>query len=106
MTGKPFLLAFFAYLFETQGCGSFGIDTHLPRDDRRRVAITFDDLPAVAIPSGTSCDLGALEDNTARLLATVTAHHIPTIGFVNEGRLLAQHGYVAAPVTIGSRFWS
>jgi peptidoglycan/xylan/chitin deacetylase (PgdA/CDA1 family) len=103
MTLKPFLLAFFAYLFETQGCGSFGIDTHLPRDDRRRVAITFDDLPAVAIPSGTSCDLGALEDNTARLLATLTAHHIPTIGFVNEGRLCKSMDPAALAVLL--RMW-
>jgi peptidoglycan/xylan/chitin deacetylase (PgdA/CDA1 family) len=53
----------------------------------RKIAITFDDLPAVSVPAGETCDLAALKANTAKLLATLTSHSVPVTGFVNEGRV-------------------
>jgi peptidoglycan-N-acetylglucosamine deacetylase len=50
----------------------------------REIAITFDDLPA---PDG---DLATLRTITKRLLATVRAEQIPTIGFVNEEKLFVR----------------
>jgi peptidoglycan/xylan/chitin deacetylase (PgdA/CDA1 family) len=52
----------------------------------RAVAVTFDDLPAPAT-AVVSNDAGALRDNTRRLLAAITEHGIPAVGFVNEGKL-------------------
>jgi peptidoglycan/xylan/chitin deacetylase (PgdA/CDA1 family) len=46
----------------------------------REVAITFDDLPA------TPGNVQVAEINN-KLIATITKHKIPAIGFVNEGRL-------------------
>ncbi len=52
----------------------------------RSVAVTFDDLPAprVAVVSNTP---SGLRENTTRLLATLRAHGVPAVGFVNEGKL-------------------
>jgi peptidoglycan/xylan/chitin deacetylase (PgdA/CDA1 family) len=47
----------------------------------REVAVTFDDLPA---PYG---DLEDMRRVTTRLLASVKRNGVPTIGFVNEGKL-------------------
>lgn len=55
--------------------------THAPD---RRVAITFDDLPVVSRSFPTATDH---ERITRKLVATITAHHIPAVGFVNEGKL-------------------
>ena len=52
----------------------------------RAVAVTFDDLPAP--PAGVaSNDVAALRENTHKLLAAISAHEIPAVGFVNEGKL-------------------
>lgn len=51
----------------------------------RAVAVTFDDLPAAGA-SSLACDKEAVRDLTYRLLAHITEHQIPAIGFVNEGR--------------------
>ncbi|HSD65841.1 MAG TPA: polysaccharide deacetylase family protein [Vicinamibacteria bacterium] len=52
----------------------------------RSVAVTFDDLPG---PAGglVSNDVAGLRENTRRLLAALAAHHVPAVGFVNEGKL-------------------
>lgn len=50
----------------------------------REIAITFDDLPAVSVARGDIASLGAFTD---RLLANFTAHSVPVVGFVNEGKL-------------------
>ena len=65
---------------------AFGADVTLPTT-ARKIAITFDDLPAVSVPAGETCDLSALRANTAKLLATLTARSVPVVGFVNEGRI-------------------
>jgi peptidoglycan/xylan/chitin deacetylase (PgdA/CDA1 family) len=50
----------------------------------RKVAITFDDLPAAASSFMTGAEI---DDMTARLLATLEREKIPAIGFVNERKL-------------------
>ena len=49
---------------------------------RRKVALTFDDLPEVF-----SRDFATMRRNTTELLRTLKLHHAPAIGFVNEGKL-------------------
>jgi len=68
-----------------------------PPASGRRIAITFDDLPAVSVPAGRTCDLAALKANTAKLLATLTARAVPIVGFVNEGRICKTLGQDALP---------
>ena len=54
----------------------------------RSVAVTFDDLPGP--PGGlVSNELAGLRENTRKLLATLTEHGVPAVGFVNEGKLFA-----------------
>ena len=48
------------------------------------VAITFDDLPFAAVPTEDDTQLEAL---TARLLHSLQAARVPTVGFVNEAKL-------------------
>lgn len=50
----------------------------------REIAVTFDDLPAV---EGT---LAQQRDVTRKLLASLRAHGVPAIGFVNEGKLFVR----------------
>lgn len=52
----------------------------------RAVAVTFDDLPAPAA-GVVANDVVSLRENTRKLLAAITAHKIPAVGFVNEGKL-------------------
>jgi peptidoglycan/xylan/chitin deacetylase (PgdA/CDA1 family) len=58
----------------------------------REVAITFDDLPIAGV---LPRDLEASRELTRKLLAAITAHHVPVIGFVNEDKLNAADGAVA-----------
>lgn len=51
----------------------------------RRVAVTFDDLPLTG-DAGRSTGEGVLE-NTRKIVATLKANNVPTIGFVNENKL-------------------
>ena len=53
----------------------------------RRVAITFDDLPGVAMPDETRCDEAALQGSSKRLLAPFVAADAPVAAFVTPGRL-------------------
>ena len=68
-----------------------------PSGGARKIAITFDDLPAVSVPASQTCDLAALKANTAKLLATLTERAVPVIGFVNEGRICKSLGPEALP---------
>lgn len=52
---------------------------------RRTVAVTFDDLPFTG--DGGKTSLSELREFTAKLLATLGAHKVPAIGFVNERKL-------------------
>jgi len=47
------------------------------------VALTFDDMPAVALPATEGCN--ALEWNQ-KLLAALKRHHAPALGLVNTGK--------------------
>ena len=50
----------------------------------RRVAVTFDDLPVVSRAFTTAADHDRI---TRDLLAAIRAHHVPAVGFVNEGKM-------------------
>src|SRR5436305_12671277 len=75
---------------------AYGAEVARP-ESARKIAITFDDLPAVSVPAGETCDLTALKANTAKLLATLNARAVPAIGFVNEGRFCKSLGPEALP---------
>ena len=52
---------------------------------RRRVAVTFDDLPFTG--DGGKTTLSELREFTSKLLGTLASNKIPAIGFVNERKL-------------------
>jgi peptidoglycan/xylan/chitin deacetylase (PgdA/CDA1 family) len=56
------------------------------RIDTRTVAVTFDDLPANAAGMVAN-DVASLTAMTRKLLTAVSAHGVPAVGFVNEGKL-------------------
>ena len=68
---------------------SFGPLTDRGHRQRREVAITFDDLPGVALLPSQRCNAKAIQQLNARLLRTITANRIPAIGFVVESNLCA-----------------
>jgi peptidoglycan/xylan/chitin deacetylase (PgdA/CDA1 family) len=51
---------------------------------QRAVAVTFDDLP---LNTRVFHDVAAQERVTTALIAAITKHQVPAIGFVNEGKL-------------------
>ena len=51
---------------------------------RRRVAITIDDLPTVSRNFTSAADHERL---TTKLVDALVRHHVPAVGFVNEGKL-------------------
>jgi peptidoglycan/xylan/chitin deacetylase (PgdA/CDA1 family) len=57
----------------------------------REVAVTFDDLPIAGV---LPRDIDASRELTRKLLAAVTAHHVPVTAFVNEDKLNAANGAV------------
>lgn len=57
----------------------------------RSVAVTFDDLPIAGV---LPRDIDASRELTRKLLGAIAAHHVPTIGFVNEDKLSAANGVV------------
>jgi len=57
----------------------------------RTVAITFDDLPTAGV---LPRDIASSGELTRKLLAGIAAHHVTTIGFVNEDKLNAADGTV------------
>ncbi len=85
----------------------------------RSVAVTFDDLPA---PSAgvVSNDPAALRETTEKLLAAFREHHVPVVGFVNEGKLFLEgekpdaiearaallEMWLAAGLELGNHTWS
>lgn len=59
-------------------------DAPAPAAEARRMAVTFDDLPVGGV---LRPDTASQRRITAALLAAVTAHRVPAIGFVNESKL-------------------
>lgn len=55
-----------------------------PPSTRRQVTVTFDDLPVVSV---TRIGDDAYHEITTKLVATITRHKVPAIGFVNERKL-------------------
>ena len=53
----------------------------------RRVAVTFDDLPAAGLPGDGPCNATTLRDLNGRLLAQIAAPGVPATGFVTESRV-------------------
>lgn len=74
-------------------CGGAVLLAQLPA---RAVAVTVDDLPAMSAMSMKAADITAM---TTKLLATLKAANVPTIGFVNEERLY-QTGEVDARIAV------
>ena len=62
-----------------------GAATPLRRQEGRMVAVTFDDLPALAQRDRS---VATYERITDRLLRALAEHRVPAIGFVNEEKLL------------------
>jgi peptidoglycan/xylan/chitin deacetylase (PgdA/CDA1 family) len=68
----------------------------------REVAITFDDLPIAGV---LPRDIAASRELTRKLLAAVTAHHVPVTAFVNEDKLNAADGAVDSARVALLRRW-
>ncbi|MDP4175468.1 MAG: polysaccharide deacetylase family protein [Bacteroidota bacterium] len=64
-------------------------DTYKDKE-KKELAITFDDLPAVVVTS----DINALKTNTQNLLSALIKHKVPAIGFVNECKLYDDSTYI------------
>jgi peptidoglycan/xylan/chitin deacetylase (PgdA/CDA1 family) len=84
----------------TISCLILGSLLSVPADRRsfaqkagREVAITFDDLPA------TSSD-EQISEIINKLVATISKHKIPAVGFVNEGKLYGRGKLMTERVTI------
>src|SRR5688500_4155287 len=60
-----------------------------PAPPVRHVAVTFDDLPG-ASASMTANDVPAVRGMTAKLMDALARHQVPTVGFVNEGKLVVE----------------
>jgi len=56
-----------------------------PKGSSRRIAITFDDLPYVAVDKQ---DLPRAQRGTREILRVLQGHRAPAVAFVNEGTLL------------------
>lgn len=54
---------------------------------RREVAVTFDDLPGVAMLQSQRCNAKAYEEMNRKLLRSITTHRVPALGLVVEGNL-------------------
>ena len=67
---------------------------------RREVAVTFDDLPVVTLPS---YDIEKLRDVTAKLVRSIRSNNVPAVGFVNETKLY-KFGEVDARIAL-LRMW-
>src|SRR5215813_14942616 len=57
----------------------------------REVAVTFDDLPIAGV---LPRNIESSRDLTGKLLKAIAAHHVPTIGFVNEIKVAGPDGGV------------
>jgi peptidoglycan/xylan/chitin deacetylase (PgdA/CDA1 family) len=63
----------------------------------RAVAVTFDDLPYVSVPSEADAALTEMSDRLLRALQTAG---VPAVGFVNESRLYREGNLVPARVEL------
>ena len=71
----------------------------------RRVAFTFDDVPATALAHG-SCDANRLARFTKTLIEQLVDLEVPATAFVTESRVfLSSAGYEIGVVTIDNQEW-
>jgi peptidoglycan/xylan/chitin deacetylase (PgdA/CDA1 family) len=64
--------------------GNIGSNDRAPR---REIAITFDDLPGVAMLRSQRCNSKAFEEVNRKLLRSIIANRIPAFGLVVEGNI-------------------
>ncbi|HYO63213.1 MAG TPA: polysaccharide deacetylase family protein [Pyrinomonadaceae bacterium] len=87
LTKPAFILrrAFVILLLTCLAAGSAADAARVGQRERvaRAVAVTIDDLPVVA-----QGDLRRHQEITRKLLASLRAHRVPAVGFVNEGKLV------------------
>jgi len=84
MIGKLLLAALFiSTLITSPVAHAQVVESPSQRAARREVAVTFDDLPFVHVPS-----VEKQREMTHKLLRSVAAHDVPAVGFVNENKLL------------------
>ncbi|MFN7946905.1 MAG: polysaccharide deacetylase family protein [Blastocatellia bacterium] len=72
-----------------------------PQTSPREIVITFDDL----IGAPQTSDLKLIQTINRKLIQTITAHKIPAIGFVNEGKLFVNGGKEVAARTAILKSW-
>jgi peptidoglycan/xylan/chitin deacetylase (PgdA/CDA1 family)/glutamine amidotransferase-like uncharacterized protein len=65
------------------------VEPRPPASPSRKVAVTFDDLPAVSLPAKGR---ESWENMTAKLLDALRTRGIPVVGFVNAGKLEGESG--------------
>jgi peptidoglycan/xylan/chitin deacetylase (PgdA/CDA1 family) len=82
-------LTFFLVIFSVLSFLPSSAQTN-PSSEKKQLAITFDDLPAVTITS----DINSLKTNTKNLLSALVKHKVPAIGFVNEIKLYDDSIYI------------
>ena len=88
MRGK-FLLSFISTcaLIANFTSLSYGQSQSNDQPVRREVAVTFDDLPGVAMLQSQRCNTKAFGEMNRKLLQSITTHRIPALGLVVESRL-------------------
>jgi len=88
MRGK-FLLSFISIcsLVANFTSLSYGQSQSNNRPVRREVAVTFDDLPGVAMLQSQRCNAKAFGEMNKKLLQSITTHRIPALGLVVESNL-------------------
>ncbi|MFL5545631.1 MAG: polysaccharide deacetylase family protein [Gemmatimonadaceae bacterium] len=84
---RPRLLVILAILVVGSSDLSYAQRHHNSRPVDREVAITFDDLPGVAMLPSQRCNGKAYQEMNGKLLRSITTHRIPALGLVVEGRL-------------------
>ena len=85
------------------------------RQAPREVAITFDDLPGVAMLRSRRCDVDAYREMNGKLARTIAQHRIPALGLVVGSRLCERHQdalpellriWLDAGAQLGNHTWS
>jgi peptidoglycan/xylan/chitin deacetylase (PgdA/CDA1 family) len=101
MTGKLLLAALFiSTLITSPVAHAQRVESPSRQAARREVAVTFDDLPFVHVPS-----VEKQREMTRKLLGSVAAHNVPAVGFVNENKLLTEGARDEARVAL-LRMWT
>lgn len=90
MRARIFLLLSFGLACGSPGAGNAG-STANNEARRREVAITFDDLPGVAMLRSQRCDTASFRAMNEKLVRSIVANGIPALGLVVGSRLCDRH---------------